>query len=85
MAAKFVVRQIKENIREYLSEHQLEVRFNKALSLIENNIRHPSLNVEVLEPKHLKVYSFRVDQKYRAIFIFIGNEIEILTVSNHYK
>lgn len=85
MAAKFVVRRIKENIREYLSEHQLEAKFDKALRLLENNIRRPSLNVEVLEPKHLKVYSFRVDQKYRAIFVFMGNEIEILTVSNHYK
>jgi Txe/YoeB family toxin of Txe-Axe toxin-antitoxin module len=31
------------------------------------------------------VYSFRLDRKYRAIFIVVNNEAEILTVTNHYQ
>lgn len=46
---------------------------------------HPSLSVEILEPKHLKIYSFRLDKKYRVIFILIKGEVEIITVTNHYK
>ncbi|CAN5460050.1 hypothetical protein BH18ACI1_BH18ACI1_05990 [soil metagenome] len=59
----------KDNIIKYLKKHQIDKKFWKAAELFEKNMNHPSLNVEVLEPKHLKVYSFRVDKKYRAIFI----------------
>lgn len=79
------IKPLKDDINRYLSNHQLEKKFRKAKELFEQDINHPSLNVELLEPKHLKVYSFRVDIKYRAIFIVTDNEIEILTITNHYK
>jgi len=32
------------------------------------------------------IYSFRINVKYRAIFIFIApDEIEIVDINNHYK
>ena len=76
---------LKNQIKKYLKEHRLEKKFDKARKFFEQDIRHPSLNVEVLEPKHLKVYSFRLDKKYRAVFIVVNGEAEILTVTNHYK
>ncbi len=71
---------LKDEIRKYLKKHQLERKFRKAKGLFEQDMSHPSLNVELLEPKHLKICSFRLDRKYRAIFIVVNNEAEILTV-----
>ena len=85
MPNKVTVKPVRERINEYLKRHQLEKKFHKAVGFLEQDTNHPALNVEVLEPKHLRVYSFRIDRKYRAIFVMTGNEIEIITVTNHYK
>lgn len=85
MQTKMKIKHPKDKILKYLKKHQLEKKFRKAKELFEHDINHPSLNVEILEPKHLKVYSFRIDIKYRAIFIVADGEAEILTVTNHYK
>jgi Txe/YoeB family toxin of Txe-Axe toxin-antitoxin module len=79
------VKPLKDEVVKYLKKHQLEKKFRKAQELFEQDVNHSSLNVEILEPKRLKVYSFRVDKKYRAIFITDGDEIEIITVTNHYR
>ncbi|MGI8788747.1 MAG: hypothetical protein ACR2HG_13410 [Pyrinomonadaceae bacterium] len=80
------IKPLKDKINEYLKIHQLDKKFEKAKELFEPDKNHPSLNVEILEPKHLKVYSFRLDRKYRAIFVLAADgEIEIITVTNHYK
>ncbi len=70
----------------YLKRHNLQKKFAKQAILFEEDIHHPSLEVELLEPRHLRFFSFRVDRKYRAIFIFRKNGfIEILDVNNHYQ
>jgi len=79
------IRDLKESLKKYLKKHNLEKKFQKAKKLLEENPFHPSLNMEILEPKHLKIYSFRIDKKYRALFIYINNEIEIISITNHYK
>ena len=77
---------IHKDTSDYLKKHNLEKKFSKQLNLFLMNISYPSLEVELLEPRHLKFWSFRVDKKYRAIFIFRENEeIEILDVNNHYR
>jgi len=76
---------LKDKVNKYLKKHQLERKFHKAKEFFEQDTNHPSLNVEVLEPKHLRVYSFRLDIKYRAVFIVVDGEAEILTITNHYK
>ncbi len=78
------IKPLKPELVEYLRRHQLEKKFVKAQQLFEENTEHPSLNVEVLEPKALRIYSFRIDRKYRAIFIIVHSEAEIVTVTNHY-
>ena len=77
---------VHQEILDYLKIHRLEKKFYKQLEFLKLNLRHPGLSIELLEPKHLKFYSFRIDRKYRAIFIFrrVGL-IEILDANNHYK
>ena len=77
---------IHKDISEYLKKRNLERKFIKQLTLLKIDVSYPSLEVELLEPKSLKIWSFRLDKKYRAVFIFRGsNVIEVLDVNNHYK
>ena len=70
----------------YLRERNLTKKFNKQCVLFQKNPFHPSLETELLEPRSLRIWSFRVDRKYRAIFIFREKDtIEILDVNNHYQ
>jgi len=80
-----ILRQLNVNQLEYLELHGLEKKYEKAKRLFESNINHPSLNTECLEPKHLKIYSFRLDKKYRVVFIVKEGEAEVIVISNHYK
>ncbi|KKW11385.1 MAG: hypothetical protein UY50_C0014G0004 [Parcubacteria group bacterium GW2011_GWA2_49_9] len=77
---------IKKRLLYYLRTHGLEEKFEKQRMLFEINPYHPSLNLELLEPKRLRYFSFRVDRKYRAVFIFIKPEmVEIIDINNHYR
>lgn len=80
------VKSLRLDLEKYLKRHNLLRKFNKQLDLFKQNPRHPSLHTEVLEPKSLKIYSFRIDRKYRVIFILISpNEAEIVDVNDHYQ
>ena len=65
----------------------LEKKFNKQINLFSENPRHPSLNTELLKPKEYGIYSFRINQKYRALFIFRDDKtaIEIINITSHYQ
>ena len=70
----------------YLRKRNLTKKFNKQCVLFQKNPFHPSLETELLEPRSLRIWSFRVDRKYRAIFIFREKDtVEILDVNNHYQ
>jgi Txe/YoeB family toxin of Txe-Axe toxin-antitoxin module len=71
----------------YLDKHQIRRKFNKQIHFIRTNPKHPSLNLELLEPADKGLYSFRIDLKYRAIFIYRSDlkAIEILTITSHYR
>jgi len=80
------IKPIREDLEKYLKKHNLKKKFEKAKKLFEADPFYPSLNTEMLEPKERLIYSFRLDKKYRAIFIYIDeNSIEIITFTNHYK
>ncbi len=71
---------------DYLRQRELERKFEKQKSLFEYNPSYPSLETELLEPRHLRIWSFRIDRKHRAIFIFRdGSTVEIIDVNNHYQ
>lgn len=70
----------------FLEKRNLVKKFARQKSFFEENIFHPSLQTEILEPKRMKIWSFRIDRKYRAIFIFRDrNTVEIIDVNNHYQ
>jgi Txe/YoeB family toxin of Txe-Axe toxin-antitoxin module len=73
-------------IKEYLKKRHLEKKFEKQKKLFEKNPFHPSLRTELLEPRKMRIWSFRVDRKYRALFIFREKDtVEIIDVNNHYQ
>ncbi|KKT29002.1 MAG: hypothetical protein UW41_C0025G0001 [Candidatus Collierbacteria bacterium GW2011_GWC2_44_18] len=69
-----------------LKKYGLVRKHEKQVKLLTSDLYHPSLHVELLEPRKLEIYSFRIDRKYRAIFIFRKKRevIEILNVTVHY-
>ncbi len=77
---------LKRSLQSFIGKHQLEKKWRKQSDLFETNWRHPSLHTELLEPKELRIFSFRVDRKYRAIFVFNDNNaVEIIDINNHYS
>ena len=77
---------LRPDLQKYLIKRNLVKKFNKQLELFKVNPKHPSLNTERLEPKSLKIYSFRIDRKYRVIFIILSSvEAEIVDINDHYQ
>lgn len=73
-------------IKKYLRGRRLFKKFQKQTNFLKDSFHHPSLSTELLEPKQMRIYSFRIDRKYRAIFIFRDkNTIEIIDVNDHYQ
>ncbi len=78
---------IKKKLKDDLLRHGIRKKFDAKAVLITTNINHPGLHVEKLEPKEFGVYSFRIDRKYRALFVFRPDKdaIEILSITVHYN
>lgn len=70
----------------YLEKRDLQEIFDKQKRLFENNPFHSGLHTEIMEPKHLRVYIFRLTRKYRVIFIYQGScKVEIIDINDHYQ
>lgn len=75
-----------QEIKEYLKKRGLDKKFEKQKTLFETNYFYSGLETELLEPKQMRIWSFRIDKKYRALFIFREhNAVEIIDVNNHYQ
>lgn len=80
------VKFLRSDLQKYIKSHNLSKKFSKQLRQFEENPRHPSLHTEILAPKHLKIYSFRIDRKCRAIFILSDSNLaEIVDINDHYQ
>lgn len=79
------IKALRKDLRKIVKKHNLKKKFLKQKKLFESNSKHPSLNTELLKPKHLRIYSFRIDKKWRAIFIIIKNQAEIIDINLHYQ
>lgn len=80
------IRPLNKKQKIYLARHNLNKKFNKQAKIFQENPSYPSLHTELLEPESERIYSFRVDRKYRVLFIFIKvDEIEIVDISDHYQ
>jgi Txe/YoeB family toxin of Txe-Axe toxin-antitoxin module len=77
---------LKPKLQKYLTQKGLTQKFKKQSALFIANPKYPSLNTERLEPRELKIYSFRIDKKHRSIFIFkTPSTIEIIDINSHYQ
>ena len=80
------IRPLRSDLIKYLNKRGLVKKFEKQRGLFEMNWNYPSLKTELLEPRSLKLYSFRIDRKYRAVFIVIGEgEVEVVDINDHYQ
>ena len=80
------IKPLRDDLEKYLKKYNLKKKYIKAKKLFEQDPFYPSLNTELLEPKDRLIYSFRLDKKYRAIFIYVDtNLIEIIAITNYYK
>jgi plasmid maintenance system killer protein len=75
----------KPEVVKKLNRYSLLKKFSKAKKLFEQDIKHPSLNVELLEPRELRIYSFRIDRKYRASFTIDSGKAKVLDITLHYQ
>lgn len=65
-------------------DSQVHEKVRKQFRLFIENLFHPSLHTEKLEPKSSNIWSFRIDKNYRAIFTFSGTDtILLLDVGSH--
>jgi Txe/YoeB family toxin of Txe-Axe toxin-antitoxin module len=77
---------IDPEVQQQAKKHNVAKKFTKCCRIIVVDITHPSLNVELMQPKGKGIYSFRIDRKYRAIFVYRHNiqAIEIVAITVHY-
>lgn len=57
------IKPVRKDIVKYIKKRNLVKKFEKQKRIFLTNPRYPSLHTEVLEPKKLRIYSFRVDKK----------------------
>ncbi len=78
--------ELRKELKEYIDRHGLRKKWKKVKELFERDPSHPSLHTELLEPKHRLIYSFRIDRKYRALFIVTKEgDVEIMAITKHYR
>ena len=58
-----IISELRDDIKIFIKKHGLLKKWEKAQILFENNPAHPSLNTELIEPKHRLIYSFRIDNE----------------------
>lgn len=70
------IKPLEKHVIDRITKWRLRKKWEKALFFIITNPGHPSLNIELMEPKHRGIYSFRLDKKYRALYFINGDESE---------
>lgn len=85
MSKNMEINPLRLDLKNFLKKHLLLNKWKKAKNLFELNIKHPSLNVELLRPHWRGFYSFRLDRKYRALFFISDGKAEVFQITKHYK
>lgn len=67
-------------------KYNLSKKFAKSVILLSENPYHPGLHTELLEPKSSQLHSFRIDKKFRGIYIIHSDmtTIQVVGVTVHY-
>ncbi|MEQ9102658.1 MAG: hypothetical protein RIF36_19480 [Imperialibacter sp.] len=71
-----------EKVLQYLQERNLVKSYIKAKLLLENGDLQ-SASFKKRRPKHLEIYYFRINKKYRAIGRFKGDQFVVTEISDH--
>jgi len=71
------IKPLRKDLERFITSHNLKNQWEKVKSFFENDVRHPSLHTELLEPRWHGIYYFRLDKKYRALFFIIEGKAEI--------
>lgn len=79
------IKKLRPDLEKKLVHYGLRRKFIKAKTLFEKDPRYPGLHTELLEPKQFGVYSFRLDRKFRALFIIVNGKAEITDINLHYQ
>lgn len=80
------IKPLRKDLVSLLKKQSLERKWEKAKSLFEADMKYPSLNVELLEPRWRGIYSFRLDKKYRALFFMTRDgKAEVFQITKHYR
>lgn len=79
------IKPLRKDLREFIRLRNLTKKWGKAKELFEKEIRHPSLHVELLEPRWRGIYSLRLDKRYRALFFIWNGKAEVFKITKHYK
>lgn len=79
------VKPLRNGLKRILKKYRLEKKFLKQKKIFEKDPQHPSLKTEKLRPKKLNLYSFRLNRKWRAIFIVVDDKVEIIDINPHYR
>ena len=61
----------------------IQQKVKKALRFLDENPRHPSLQIEKIKGRPDNIYEGRVDEKYRFSFQFEGADKILRNVDNH--
>lgn len=82
----FRILPLSKKLFKKIVKYSLQKKVKKQLKLLSQNPKHPSLNLEILQPKQYGIYSFRIDRKFRGICFFHPDKktIEILNITLHY-
>lgn len=80
-----LIKPLSDKHRLFLKNHKLIKKFNKQIEIFQQNPRYPSLHTELLEPKSEGIYSFRIDRKYRVLFVIVDSNLEIVDINDHYQ
>ena len=72
-------------VERYIVLHNLQSKWKKCKILFIQNPKHPSLHTELLEPKDEMIFSFRLDKKYRALFMIKNSVAFVFRITNHYR
>ncbi len=79
------IRPLRADLEHFIKRRNLGKKWLKAKRLFELDIRYPSLQTELLEPRWRGIFSFRLDRKYRALFFIDDGEVEVFQITNHYQ
>ncbi|MFB6225757.1 MAG: hypothetical protein ABEJ02_00205 [Candidatus Paceibacteria bacterium] len=80
----FEVKELREELKEYLETRDLSDKWNKAKKFLEQHPQIGSLDFKKIEPKENNIYSFRLDRQYRGLCYFKDGKLIVFSFTNHY-